>query len=55
MREGEEEKRGRNGGAEILSLEKYRVEQDERCDNRGIHYRSEERSGNREISRDLQR
>ena len=54
MRGGEEEGRGGNGVAEMLSWGKNRGEQDERYYIRGSHYRSEERFGTREISRDLQ-
>ena len=54
MRGREEERRGGNGGAEILSWGKNRGEQDERYHIRGSYYRSEERSATREISRDLQ-
>ena len=53
MRGGEEERRGGNGGVEMLSWGKNRGEQDERYHIRGSHYRSKERSGTRETSRDL--
>ena len=54
MRMGKEKRRGGNGGAGKLSWGKNRVEQDERYQNRGSHYRFEERSGTRVISRDVQ-
>ena len=50
----DEERRGGNGGAEMLSWGKNRGEQDERYHIRGSHYRSEKRSNTREISIDLQ-
>ncbi|EGV97537.1 hypothetical protein I79_009774 [Cricetulus griseus] len=52
---GEEKGRGGNGGSEILSWGKNRGEQDERYHIRGSHYRSEKKSGSREVSKDLQR
>lgn len=42
-----------NGGAKRLSWQKNRGEQDEAHHNRGSHCRFEERTGTREISRDL--
>ena len=54
MRGGEEEGRGRNGVAEMLSWGKNRGKQDEKYHIRGSHYWSEERSGTKKISRDLQ-
>ena len=55
MRGGEEEGRGGNGGAEMLSWGKNRQEQDERYHIKGSHYRFKEIAGTREISRDLLR